>query len=180
MLCELSDVVTLVGWTRGSMLLCCAFAGTVYRLQGRIRPERRFMRLWDLRSFVLPDRWAEPSGDVESSPIAEEKQASVFGNKVTESRWPKTSLRRFGESIPDWLRPRRASFRFPSLCQNATVAAFSHHCLIKAQNCGMNEVGISPFERNDVQDSGSSFRSSHSSTAASGSERMQMACMIRF
>ncbi len=90
---------------------------------------------------------AKPSGDVQSSPIAEEKQASVFGGRAAESRWPQTSLRRFGESIPDWLRPRRASFRFPSLSQNATVAAFSHHCLIKAQNCGMNWVGISPFER---------------------------------
>jgi hypothetical protein len=112
--------------------------------------------------------------------MVEEKQASVFGGRAAESRWPQTSLRRFGESIPDWLRPRRASFRFPALSQNATVAAFSHHCLIKAQNCGMNEVGISPFERNDAQDSGSSFQSSHSSAAASGSVRMQMACMIRF
>jgi hypothetical protein len=76
--------------------------------------------------------------------------------------------------------PAEPASVFPALSQNATVAAFSHHCLIKAQNCGMNEVGISPFERNDAQDSGSSFQSSHSSTAASCSERMQMACMIRF
>ena len=32
-----------------------------------------------------------------------------------QSRRSSTSLRRFGESIPDRLRPRRACFRFPSL-----------------------------------------------------------------
>lgn len=104
----------------------------------------------------------------------------MIGNKVTKSRWPRTSLRRFGESIPGWLRPRRASVRFPSPKQNAIAAAFRHPCLIMARNCGMNGIGISPFERNDARSSGSSFQLSRPFTADLRSVRMQMACMSRF
>ena len=41
------------------------------------------------------------------------KQASVSGNSITESRWPQTSLRRFGLSIPQWVAPQQSPRPLP-------------------------------------------------------------------
>ena len=135
---------------------------------------------WELRSVLRPDRPAEP-WDVRSTShnINEERAARLEAN-AAGSRCPPTSLRRFGESIPGWLRPRRASVRFTSLMQNAIDAASSHHSLIVLQICGMTVVRIFSATQIDVSKSGSSILSSHSSTADACSVRMQMACMIRF